>query len=218
MKIFLASLGITDKLAPFFLNLLRENRHSRSVPKGLIIENASDYKGKAGQAELRQYYKILKQHSLDYDYLDLKKYINNIAKLEAKLESADFVYISGGNIFYLYYWVVKSGLDKILKKHVMNGLVFAGSSAGSVIAGPTLKYFDSVDKTEISPEPKNIKWEGLSLVNFVILPHWGEEKYAIRFSTLKKRLENDGFTVKTLTNRQAFSINGSDTKLVEEPE
>ena len=216
MKLFLASLGITDKLAPYFLSLLRKNRHSRKVPKGYIVENASDYKGKEGQLELREYYKILKNHGVDYNFLDLKEYQNKSKELKEKLDSADFIYISGGNTFYLYYWVVISGLDKLLHNQIANGLVFASSSAGSVITGPTLKYLDIVDKIERSPEPDKTKWEGLNLVDFVILPHWGEEKYKERFDTIKTKLENDGFKVKTLTNKQAFSINNSKTKLVQE--
>ncbi len=169
MKLFLASLGITDKLAPSFLGLLGGGRHSRTIPRGYIIENASDYKGKDGQLELRQYYIILKQHGLDYEFLDLKKYKNKTDELKAKLDSADFIYISGGNTFYLYYWVIESGLHEIIKDQIENGLIYAGSSAGSVIAGPTLKYFDIVDNIEISPEPNKIKWEGELLVGVPIL-------------------------------------------------
>lgn len=216
MKLFLVSLGITDRLAPSFLELLRGGRHSRTNPRGYIIENASDYKGRDGQLELRQYYTILKQHGLDYEFLDLKKYKDKTDELKAKLDLADFVYISGGNTFYLYYWVIESGLHKIIKDQIENGLIYAGSSAGSVIAGPTLKYFNIVDNIEISPEPNKTKWEGLNLVDFVILPHWEEEKYKVRFDKIKKKLKKDGFEIKTLTNKQAFSINEGQMKLVEE--
>lgn len=186
MKLFLASLGITNKLAPHFRVLLRKNRHSQPVPKGYIIENASDYKGREGQLKLHQYYEILKKHGLDYNFLDLKKYRNQKGKLEKKLDAADFIYISGGNIFYLYYWVVKSGLDQIIKDQMRKGLVYAGSSAGSVIAGPTIKYLDFVDNIKISPEPDKVKWRGLNLVDFVILPHWGEKNINLDLILLRK--------------------------------
>ena len=216
MRLFLASLGITIKLAPSFKLLLEESRHSRTTPKGYIIENASDYKGREKQFKLHQYYEILKNYGLDYDFLALKRYKNQASTLKAKLDSADFIYISGGNIFYLYYYVLESGLDKIIKDQIEKGLVYAASSAGSVIAGPTLKYLNLVDDLKISPEPDKIKWEGLKLIDFVILPHWGEEKYQSQFNIVKKNLENDGFKVKTLTNKQALSISNGNVELIEE--
>jgi len=216
MKLFLASLGITNKLAPYFSTLLKTNRHSRSIPKGFIVENASDNKGKKGQLELRKFYRILKKYGLSYQFLDLKKYYNKAEQLRKKLNSADFIYISGGNTFYLYYWVVKSGLDKIIKDEIENGLVFASSSAGSVITGPTIKYLDLVDDISISPEPKRTRWIGLGIVDFVILPHWGDEKYQAKFDEIKKHLEKDGFTVRTLTNKQALMIKDSEINLIDE--
>jgi len=215
MKLFLASLGITNKLASSFKKLLKENQHSGSTPKGYIIENASDYKGRKGQLELHQYYEVLKNHGLEYDFLDLKEYKNQ-ERLKAKLDLVDFIYVSGGNIFYLYYWVIESGLNKIIEDQIKKGLVYAGSSAGSVIAGPTLKYFNLVDNIEISPEPNKIKWEGLSLVDFVVLPHWGEKKYLPQLRRIKKDLEADNFKVRTLTNKQALSINNGNIELIEE--
>jgi dipeptidase E len=216
MKLFLASLGITDKLAPYFRDLLVENRSSGSVPRGYIIENASDYKGKDEQLKLRQYYTILRDYGIDYEFLDLKNFENKTNKLDSVLGKADFVYVAGGNIFYLYYWMVKSGLDKIIKSQIDRGLVYAGASAGSIIVGPTIKYLDKVDDISISPDPDNTKWEGMKIIDFVILPHWGEDKYQAASNEIKVNLENDGYKVKTLTNKQALVVIDEETKLVEE--
>lgn len=215
-RLFLASKGITEGLVPYFVEVLKNNRHNRETPKGFLIENASDYKGPEGQNKLRKYYQIIKESGVDFDYLDLKKYVGKQDKLNEKLDEADFVYISGGNTFYLYYYVVKSGFKDVIQDQVNNGLLFASSSAGSVIAGPTIKHIDKVDKIEISPDPEDIEWEGLNLVDFVILPHWGEEKYIERFKMAKGGLESDGFKVKTLTNKQALIVNDDKIELIEE--
>lgn len=215
-RLFLTSKGITEGLVPYFVGILKNKRHNRKIPKGYLIENASDYKGPGGQEKLRAYYQIIKENGIEFDYLDLKKYVGKQDELDEKLNEADFVYVSGGNTFYLHYYVVKSGFKNIIQEQVNNGLLFASSSAGSVIAGPTIKYIDKVDKIEVSPDPNDIEWEGLNLVNFVILPHWEEEKYKERFEMAKNDLENDGFQVKTLTNKQAFIVNDDKIELVEE--
>ena len=215
-KLFLTSKGITENLVSYFQQTLKTNRHRRPIPKGYIIENASDYKGISAQKKLRKYYEIIRKKGIKYDFLDLRNYKNKGEDLNKTLDLADFVYISGGNIFYLYYWIVKSGFKQIIKKQLENSLIYAGSSAGSVIAGPTIKYFDEVDNISISPDPTDIDWGGLNLVDFAIIPHWGEEKYKHKFNSIKEKLINDGVKVKTLNNKQAFFIENGKIKLIEE--
>ena len=53
--------------------------------------------------------------------------------------------------------------------------VYAGYSAGAVVAGPTLKGIELVDPIDEWPDDypnKEVLWEGLGLIDFVIAPHY----------------------------------------------
>lgn len=215
-KLFLASKGITDKLAPTFSDFVGQSRCGYQNPKGLIIENASDYKGEVGQAKLREYYQILKSYNLNFEYLDLKKYWNKQSKLTELLSEADFIYITGGYLFYLYYWITKSNLDKLLRSEVENGLIYASSSAGTIVTGPTLKYMDLVDDISTSPEPQEVKWEGMNLVDFVPFTHWNEDKYQRAFDIIDEKLKADGYATRYITNSQVLIIDGQKESLISE--
>lgn len=53
--------------------------------------------------------------------------------------------------------------------------------------------------------PQRIE-EGLVYVDFEIIPHWGNAKYAGTQHKIKQYLEADGYKVKTLTDEQAIVI------------
>ncbi|MGB3073183.1 MAG: Type 1 glutamine amidotransferase-like domain-containing protein [Candidatus Moraniibacteriota bacterium] len=91
-----------------------------------------------------------------------------------KISKADVIFFSGGNTFYLLQEVRKSGLDEVVKKRVQEGAVYIGSSAGALLAGPTVELAKDAD--DPGRAPGLTSFEGLSLVNFVPWPHFVEEQ------------------------------------------
>jgi len=86
-----------------------------------------------------------------------------------QLEESDVLFFEGGNSFYLMEWINKSGLSLILTE-LLKTKVYVGVSAGSMVASRDLLlnlsqklYEEDLDRTE--------EMEGLSFVNFYILPH-----------------------------------------------
>jgi len=93
------------------------------------------------------------------------------------LSKSDVIFVSGGNTFYLLEHVKKSGFDKVLREISKSDKIYIGSSAGSIIVGPNIEPIKSFD----DPSAANLdSYDGFGLVDFVILPHWGREKYAAR--------------------------------------
>lgn len=90
------------------------------------------------------------------------------------LTTANIIFVAGGNTFYLLEQVKKSGFDKAVKILIGQGIIYIGSSAGSVIAGPSIEpmkcYDDPLAETMDS-------LDALNLVDFVVLPHANQEKY-----------------------------------------
>jgi len=56
------------------------------------------------------------------------------------LERNDYIFISGGNTFYLMQELKKKGADKLLIEQINNGKLYIGTSAGSVIASPQNRF------------------------------------------------------------------------------
>ncbi len=86
------------------------------------------------------------------------------------LREFDVIYVNGGNTYYLLRWTKKSGFDYVLGKFVGNGGLYIGVSAGSIIAGPSIKVLDYT-----KGDPNGIGLTDLSAMGFIskaIVPHY----------------------------------------------
>ena len=91
-------------------------------------------------------------------------------QLKTDLAGYDFIYLSGGDTWYLLNQSRKTGFYNLIQDLVKNqGKIYIGTSAGSIIAGP--KCPDYLLSKEEVLDIENQK--GYGLVNFTILPHWG---------------------------------------------
>lgn len=91
-------------------------------------------------------------------------------QLYANLKHFDYVYMSGGNTWYLSQQSQKTGFSEVVRDLVLQkGKVYIGTSAGSIIAGEKCPDYllenDEADKT--------LNLSGYGFVNFTIMPHWG---------------------------------------------
>ena len=133
--------------------------------------------------------------------------------LQKELENVDVVFVSGGNTFYLLEKAKESGFDKIIKKLINKGVVYIGSSAGSALVCPTIGMIKGLDDPADAPSLKSYK--GLNVVDFLILPHYGDEDYKEQYKTILKKWQNKGYELKLLANNQALIVNGNECKVVE---
>lgn len=120
----------------------------------------------------------LRGWGLDAFDLDLRRWFGDPAGLERALQGVGLVWAVGGNAFLLRRAMRQSGLDTILARRLAaDSLVYGGWSAGACVAGASLQGIDLMDEPdEIAPgyEAPRI-YEGLSLVDFVIVPHFASE-------------------------------------------
>lgn len=86
-----------------------------------------------------------------------------------ELELADCVYVASGETFRLLHALKSTGADKLLADAVRNGKLYAGSSAGAIIAGPSIEPATVMDDPSTAPGLAN--YTGLNLTEFVVVPH-----------------------------------------------
>jgi len=79
---------------------------------------------------------------------------------------AEAVFVGGGNTFRLLSWLQRMNLVEPIRRRVADGMPYIGSSAGSIVACPTLKT--TKDMPIVEPD----SFDALGLVPFQISPHY----------------------------------------------
>lgn len=136
-------------------------------------------------------------------------------EIKEKVSQTDVIFISGGNTFYLLEKAQQSNFIPLLKDFVLNqDKIYIGSSAGSEFAGPDIEPVYELD--DITKAPNIEGYEGARLVDFVVLPHWGSDKFKERY--LNKRVENNYNTKNKLillTDNQYVSVKDDWYKIID---
>lgn len=109
---------------------------------------------------------------LNFDNYDIAGKTNG--QIKRDLDKYGIIYIEGGNSYYLLQESQKNGFGAYLKARIDSGLIYLSTSAGSVIVGPDIEPVRREETTALAPSLKGTK--GFGIVNFVIMPHWGDEK------------------------------------------
>lgn len=78
---------------------------------------------------------------------------------------------------------------------------------------PTIEPIAELDDLSKAPNLKSQK--GLNVIDFVILPHYGKEKYIEKYKKIMDTYQNKGYEMKTLTDQQAVIVEGSNYKIVD---
>lgn len=125
-------------------------------------------------------------------------------------EGVGAVCVAGGNTYYLLHYVRKSGFDKVVTRLVSRGLPYIGSSAGALLAGPTIET--SLDDPRLIPEL--INYTGLNLSNISIRPHWGSEHFVDRYKSEFARLYGLQKPMILLTDKQYVIVEDDKFKIV----
>jgi dipeptidase E len=92
--------------------------------------------------------------------------IHDVSNMPRAVEEADAIFVGGGNTFRLLKALHDHDLLAPIRRRVAAGVPYIGSSAGSIVACPTLKT------TKDMPVVQPPSFEALGLVPFQISPHY----------------------------------------------
>lgn len=133
----------------------------------------------------------------------------DIENIKHVFDDRDFVYVQGGNTFFLLKCIRESGFDKFVSDAVATDkLIYMGCSAGSIVAGPSL---ETAEWLKIDPDRYGLEdLSALSLVNYAISPHVTLDKQKKLASLIKKA----GYPVELLADDQFMLVeNGVSHKI-----
>ena len=145
------------------------------------------------------------------DDVDIKN--QTVEKLKEKLDNTDIIFVAGGNTIYLLEQMQKSKCMNLIRDKVNNGMIYIGSSAGSIIAGPSVETDKVYEDTEDYKVTLN-SYDGLHLVDFVVIPHENKSDYVPYHQRILEQFK-DKYQFKVLKDNQAILVSGNDTQLIE---
>ncbi len=131
------------------------------------------------------------------DEFSIKEMTKN--EIENRLKDKQIIYFCGGNTFYLLDQVIKTGCDEIVKNKIENGVIYIGSSAGSMIVGKRIDLVSTIDDQSKAPD---LKSDGLGIVDIAILPHWGSDIFRDEYLKGFEAMYTEGIKIVPLTNQQ----------------
>ncbi|MBC1376275.1 type 1 glutamine amidotransferase-like domain-containing protein [Listeria sp. FSL L7-1699] len=117
--------------------------------------------------------KALKDLGLIVEELDVAT--ETLGEITATLKKNDFIYVTGGNTFFLLQELKRTGADKLLLEEIAKGKLYIGESAGAVITSPNISYIQSMDSVKKATNLTN--YDALNLVNFYTLPHYNNAPF-----------------------------------------
>lgn len=209
MRLFLSSKAISASQGKAFMRLVGKDKPEDI--KIALIENAADVYAKDKKDWVDENRYAISSHGFQVDPVDLKSYRQDSKGLRRRLEQSDAIWLGGGNTYYLRWILRETKADIIITELVRAGKVYGGGSAGAIVAGPTLKHFETADDPKKAPEKI---LDGLGLTDLVIVPHWNHEKYGPIVKDINDRFKQDGLRTQALTDMQALVIDGGSHKLI----
>lgn len=207
MRLFLSSENL-GRYPEVFLKMVGDKKLA-------IIHNAiDDWDSSDKQNKVQQHLDQLSGQGFDAEDIDLRAYFNKQEKLLDLLSNFGGIFVFGGNTFILRRAMASSGFDKIIKKLLKAGLTYGGSSAGSCVVAHNLHGIDIGDRPEsaVVPDEYPIKetiWEGLGLVDFMVVPHVGSDWWGKEADKAVKYLKKHELPYKSLKDGQVIVIDGN---------
>lgn len=155
---------------------------------------------------------VLSKMGFNITELDIESASREV--LASSLMDIDIVYIAGGNTFHLLKQLHETGFDKIVIDFVTNGGLYAGASAGALVAGLDIQPIAALDEPEKVTGLSSTK--GLALVDIVPIPHYDFQNRKSQTDEIKKEY-GEQFDIVLLTDDQAVEVDGQSYKIVDSP-
>ncbi len=201
-KILLVSMfqnvaGMLEKVEP---NL--KNKRITYIPTASIVENTDSFPEMEKQE--------LKKLGLIVDELEISA--SSYETIQSTLKKNDFIFISGGNTFFLLQELKRTGTDQLLKEEVNSGKLYIGESAGAIVASPDIGYSAEMDQPEKAPDLKENM--GLGLVDFYTVPH---DKNPEMGEAAKKivAMYSESLNLKVIHDYQAILVQDGEIRILE---
>lgn len=130
------------------------------IPTASKVDEVTFYVDEARRA--------LENQGLIVDELDIS--VSGIEEIASKLKENEYIYVTGGNSFYLLQEMKRSSADKIIIEEIQKVKIYIGESVGAIVLSESIEYVKTMDNPKESSSLDSLS--GLSVVDFYTLPHY----------------------------------------------
>ena len=203
-KLFLASLF--KDVPQVFVDSINENLTGKTVTfiSTAALPDKLDFHIKYSK-------QLLSEMGLVVDELDIST--ADHLDIVNKLENNDYIYVAGGNAFFLLQEMNRTGAGSLIKKQIDAGKLFIGESAGAVLLGPDIEYAKETDNPLAAPQLKT--FEALNVVDFYPLPHYQDESLKDAVERIISKYGTE-LPLVPFRNSQAILIMGKEKQIISE--
>lgn len=171
------------------------------IPTASLTEKVKFYVG-AGR-------KCLEKRGFIIDELEVST--ASVEEITMKLQVNDFIYVTGGNTFFLLQELKKAGADKLIKEQISAGKIYIGESAGAMILSPNIEYVTEMDSLKHTPDLQD--FSGLGLVDFYIVPHYTNFPFIKSTEKILFKYQ-ETLQLRPISNIQAICVENENAKIV----
>lgn len=126
-------------------------------------------------------------------------------EITSKLQGNDYIYITGGNTFYLLQELKRTNADAEIVRQIKKGKTYIGESAGSMILSPNVEYAKEMD--DFSAAKGLSSYEALNVIDFYPVPHYGDFPFKeVTEEMVSKYAHN--LNIMPLSNNEAIYVKG----------
>jgi dipeptidase E len=205
MKLYLSSQGFGNHLDRL-KDMIGNDR------RVLFVDNAKDELSDAERsAHVEQKRQEFTKAGFDFYELDLRNYFRSPDMLRPIVDAAPFIWVSGGNTFVLRRAFAYSGFDTLVLNALRStGMVYGGSSAGSIVMTKTLRGAEHGDDPYTVPAgyTEDIVWDGLAAIYPQLVPHYQSDWFKHEAESMRDYFEREGLTYKTLEDGEVYVVDG----------
>ncbi|GHU79460.1 putative peptidase Lmo0363 [Clostridia bacterium] len=200
-KLFLSSSfsGVTSLFASFANEELK-GKTVTFIPTACVPEKVKFFVSSGKKALLKL--------GLTVDELEVSTATED--EISTKLRQNDFIYITGGNTFFLLQELKRTGADQIIMEQIESGKLYIGESAGSMIMSPNIEYAKGLDDFKKAPDLDI--FSALNVVEFYPLPHHTNIPFKKAVEKIIAAYESK-LKLYPISNSQAILVHGADVKV-----
>lgn len=162
-KLFLASLF--KDVFQIFIDFANENLVGKTVtfiPTAAIPDKLDFH--------IRYSKELLAKMGLIVDELEISTASHS--DIVKKIENNEYIYVAGGNTFFLLQEMNRTGTGNLIKTQINTGKLFIGESAGAILVAPDIEYSKDTDNPLMAPNLKS--YDALNIVDFYPVPHYND--------------------------------------------
>ncbi len=152
--------------------------------------------------------KALEKMGLTVDELEISTATTD--EISSKIKNNDFIYVTGGNTFYLLQELKRTGADKLIIDEVNSGKLYIGESAGAMVASANVEYAKGMDSIKKAPDLESL--DALGFVDFYAVPHYNNPPFK---KAAQKIIDTYSSTLNLtpISNSHAILVNNNEIKV-----